>query len=118
DAGDKFYCVDSLKKAEQAADQRRNREREEQLAQPKASLDRMFSQLADMEVKEIRIVLKADVQGSVDVLKSEIEKVANDEVKCRVIHAAVGGITESDILLANASNAVIVGFNVIANAKG
>ncbi len=118
DAGDKFYCADTLKKAEQAAEQRRHREREEQLAQPKATLDSMFSQIADKDLAEILIVLKADVQGSVDVLKHEIEKVANDEVKCRVIHAAVGGITESDILLANASSAVIVGFNVIANAKG
>ncbi|MFG0306304.1 MAG: translation initiation factor IF-2 [Phycisphaerales bacterium JB040] len=120
DAGDKFFCVETLKKAEQAAQQRRDREREEQLSQPKMTLDRMFSEMSDADMKEIRVVLKADVQGSVDVLKNEIEKVAsdNEEVKVRVIHAAVGGITESDILLANASQAVIVGFNVIANAKG
>ncbi len=118
DAGDKFYCVGSLKEAEKAAEQRRERERLEQLAQPKVTLDSMFSQMADSELKEILVVLKADVQGSVDVLKSEIEKVSGDEVKVRVIHSAVGGITESDILLANASNAVIIGFNVIANAKG
>jgi translation initiation factor IF-2 len=118
DAGDKFYCVGSLKEAEKAAEQRRDRERLEQLAQPKVTLDSMFSQMADSELKEILVVLKADVQGSVDVLKSEIEKVSGDEVKVRVIHNAVGGITESDILLANASNAVIIGFNVIANAKG
>jgi translation initiation factor IF-2 len=120
DAGDKFYCVTSLKEAEKAAEQRRDRERHEQLAQPAPTLDRMFSQMAEADVKEILVVLKADVQGSVDVLKSEIEKVGMEstEVKVRVIHAAVGGITESDILLANASKAVIVGFNVIANAKG
>ncbi|MFI4898273.1 MAG: translation initiation factor IF-2, partial [Phycisphaerales bacterium JB059] len=118
DAGDKFYCVDTLKKAEQAAEQRRHSEREKQLAQPKLTLDRMFDQMAEKELKEIRIVLKADVQGSVDVLKNEIEKVSGDEVKVRVIHNAVGGITESDILLADASDAIIVGFNVIANAKG
>jgi len=118
DAGDKFYCVDTLKKAEQAAEQRRHREREKQLAQPKLTLDRMFDQMAEAALKEIRVVLKADVQGSVDVLKTEIEKVSGDEVKVRVIHAAVGGITDSDILLADASRAVIVGFNVIANAKG
>ena len=118
DAGDKFYCVGSLKEAEKAADQRRERERLEQLAQPKVTLDSMFSQMAESELKEILVVLKADVQGSVDVLKSEIEKVSGEEVKVRVIHSAVGGITESDILLANASNAVIIGFNVIANAKG
>ncbi len=118
DAGDKFYCVDTLKKAEQAAEQRRHSEREKQLSQPKLTLDRMFDQMAEAALKEIRVVLKADVQGSVDVLKSEIEKVSGDEVKVRVIHAAVGGITDSDILLADASQAVIVGFNVIANSKG
>jgi translation initiation factor IF-2 len=120
DAGDKFYCVPSLKEAEKAAEQRRERERQEQLAQPKATLDRMFSQLADRDLKEILVVLKADVQGSVDVLKNEIEKVGqeSDEVKVRVIHEAVGGITESDILLADASKGVIIGFNVIANSKG
>jgi translation initiation factor IF-2 len=120
DAGDKFYCVSSLKEAEKAAEQRRDRERQEQLAQPKATLDRMFSQMADRDLKEILVVLKADVQGSVDVLRSEIEKVGSEstEVKVRVIHAAVGGITESDILLADASKGVIIGFNVIANAKG
>ncbi|MFG0244683.1 MAG: translation initiation factor IF-2 [Phycisphaerales bacterium JB052] len=118
DAGDKFYCVGSLKEAEKAAEQRRERERETQLSQPKLTLDNMFSQIAEMDLKEILVVLKADVQGSVDVLRSEIEKVGNEEVKVRVIHSAVGGITESDILLAEASKAIIIGFNVIANAKG
>ncbi|MFG0313811.1 MAG: translation initiation factor IF-2 [Phycisphaerales bacterium] len=118
DAGDKFYCVGSLKEAEKAADQRRERERESALSQPKLTLDNMFSQIAEKDLQEILVVLKADVQGSVDVLRSEIEKVGNDEVKVRVIHSAVGGITESDILLAEASRAIIIGFNVIANAKG
>lgn len=118
DAGDKFYCVASLKEAEKAADQRRERERETALAQPKLTLDNMFTQIAERDLQEILVVLKADVQGSVDVLRSEIEKVGNDEVKVRVIHSAVGGITESDILLAEASRAIIIGFNVIANAKG
>jgi translation initiation factor IF-2 len=118
DAGDKFYCLGSLKEAEKAAEQRREREREALLAIPKLTLDNMFTQIADTDLKEILVVLKADVQGSVDVLKSEIEKVGNDEVKVRVIHQAVGGITESDIVLAEASKAIIIGFNVIANAKG
>lgn len=118
DAGDKFYCLSSLKEAEKAADQRRERERETMLAQPKLTLDNMFTQIADQDLKEILVVLKADVQGSVDVLKSEIEKVGNEEVKVRVIHQAVGGITESDIVLAEASKAIIIGFNVIANSKG
>jgi translation initiation factor IF-2 len=117
DAGDKFYVADSLKKAEDAAQQRRDRERAAQLAQPKVTLDTLFSQMAESDVKEILIVLKADVQGSVDVLKNEIERVSTPEVKVRVIHAAVGGITESDVLLADASKAIIIGFNVIASGK-
>ena len=118
DAGDKFYCLSSLKEAEKAAEQRREREREALLAIPKLTLDNMFTQIADSDLKEILVVLKADVQGSVDVLKSEVQKVGNEEVKVRVIHQAVGGITESDILLAEASKAIIIGFNVIANSKG
>lgn len=117
DAGDKFFVASSLKDAQNAAEQRRSREREEQLAQPAMTLDRMFSQMAEAELKEILVVLKADVQGSVDVLKNEIEKVSTDEIKVRVIHAAVGGVTESDVLLAEASKAVIVGFNVIPSGK-
>lgn len=116
-AGDKFYIVDSLKKAEQAAQERRDREREAQLSQPKVTLDTMFSRMAEAELKEILVVLKADVQGSVDVLRHEIEKVSGDEIKVRVLHAAVGGITESDVLLAEASGAIIVGFNVIPSGK-
>ena len=117
DAGDKFYIVDSLKKAQEAAEQRRDRERETQLAQPKVTLDTLFSQMAQSQLKEICIVLKADVQGSIDVLRAEIEGISTDEVKIRVIHAAVGGITESDTLLADASDAIIVGFNVIASPR-
>jgi translation initiation factor IF-2 len=117
DAGDKFYIVDSLRKAQEAAEQRRDRERLAQLAQPKLTLDRLFTQMAEAEVKEILVVLKAAEQGTVDVLRSEIEKVATPEVKVRVLHAAVGGITESDVLLGDASRAVIIGFNVIASGK-
>ena len=117
DAGDKFYIVDSLKKAQEAAEQRRHRERETQLAQPKVTLDSLFTQMADKDLKEILVVLKAAEQGTVDVLKGEIEKVRTAEVKVRVLHAAVGGITESDVLLADASKAVIIGFNVIPSGK-
>ncbi|HYE02540.1 MAG TPA: translation initiation factor IF-2, partial [Phycisphaerales bacterium] len=117
DAGDKFFVADSLKEASEAAEQRRLRERQAQLAQPKVTLDSLFSQMKEGELKEMLIVLKADVQGSVDVIKSEIEKVSGAEVKVRVIHAAVGGITESDVLLAAASKAIIIGFNVIPSGK-
>lgn len=117
DAGDKFFVTDTLKKAEQAAEQRRERERHEQLAQPKVTLDSLFSQMAEVGLKEILVVLKADVQGSVDVIRNEIEKISSPEVKVRVLHAAVGGITESDVILAEASKAIIVGFNVIPSGK-
>ncbi len=117
DAGDKFFVVDTLKKAQEAAEQRRHREREQELSQPKVTLDSLFSKMAETDLKEILIVLKADVQGSVDVLKNEIEKVATDEVRSRVLHAQVGGITESDVILAEASRAIIVGFNVIPSSK-
>lgn len=117
DAGDSFFTTDSLKKAQEAAEQRRSREREAQLAQPKVTLDSLFTQMKDKDVKEIMIVLKAAEQGTVDVLKSECEKIATDEVKVRVLFAGVGGITESDIVLAEASKAIVVGFNVIASGK-
>ncbi len=117
DAGDPFYVVDSLKKAQEAAEQRRERVRDSQLAKPKVTLDSMLSQMQNAGLKEILIVLKADVQGSVDVLRQEIEKVSGDEVKVRVLHAAVGGITESDVILAEASKAIIIGFNVIPSGR-
>lgn len=116
-AGDKFYVVDSLKKAQEAAEQRRHRERETELAQPKLTLDNMFAQMADADIKEIRVVIKAAEQGTLDVLKSQAEKVSTPEVKVRVLESAIGGITESNVLLAQASQAVIIGFNVIPSGK-
>lgn len=124
DAGDKFFVTSSLKQAEEAAEQRRQRERHTALAQPKLTLDSLFSQIqqtqstgTEQEIKEIKIVLKTDQQGTVDVLKSECEKIKTEEVKVRVIDAAVGGITESNVLLADASRAIIIGFNVIPSGK-
>ncbi len=117
DAGDRFYVVDSLKKAQEAAEQRHRREREQELAAPKVTLDSFFSQIAQKTTKEILVVLKAAEQGTVDVLKHECEKIKTEEVKVRVLHAAVGGITESDVVLAEASKAIIIGFNVIPSGK-
>jgi translation initiation factor IF-2 len=126
DAGDKFYVTTSLKQAEEAADQRRQRERHTALAQPKLTLDSLFSQMQQSQpggegketvVKEIKIVLKTDQQGTVDVLRSECEKIKTEEVKVRVLDAGVGGITESNVLLADASRAIIIGFNVIPSGK-
>jgi translation initiation factor IF-2 len=116
-AGDAFFVTETLRQAEEAAEQRRIRDRETALHQPKVTLDSLFSQMKDATVKEILVVLKADVQGSVDVIKNQIEKLSSAEVKVRVLHAAVGGITESDVVLADASKAVIVGFNVIPANK-
>jgi translation initiation factor IF-2 len=116
-AGDKFFVVDNLRKAQDAAEQRRQKERERELAQPKVTLDNMFDSLRDADVKELLLVIKADVQGSVDVIKHAVEKVSTDAVKVRVLMAAAGGITESDVNLAAASRAVIMGFNVIASGK-
>ncbi len=113
DAGDKFYVVDSLQKAQTIAEQFRDRERQKQLAsQTKVTLDNFADQLKAGALKELRVVLKADVQGSIDVLKKSLEELGNAEVGVRVLHAGVGGITESDVLLADASDAVVIGFHV------
>ncbi|QDU71221.1 translation initiation factor IF-2 [Mucisphaera calidilacus] len=113
DAGDRFYVTGTLKQAEDVAKQTRDRERETQLAsKTKVTLDNFADTLKAGQVNLLRVVLKADVQGSLDVLRESLEKLGNDEVAVRVIHAAVGGITESDVLLADASEAVVVGFQV------
>jgi len=117
DAGDKFFVVDSLRKAQEAAENRLRRERETALAAPKVTLDTFFTQISDQDVKEILVVLKADLQGTVDVIKAQCEKVSTPEIKIRVLHSAIGGINESDVGLAEASRAVIIGFNVIPSGK-
>jgi len=119
DAGDKFYVVESLKQAQEAAEQRVQRERQAVLAAPKLTLDSLFSQIqsSEGEAKEIRVILKTDQQGTVDVLKTECEKIKTEEVRVRVIDSAVGGITESNVLLAEASKAIVIGFNVIPSGK-
>ena len=117
DPGDRFFIVKTLKKAEQAAEQRRDDERQAQLAQPKMTLDSMFATMKEQELKELRVVLKADVQGSIDAIKKSIEDISTNEIRIRVLHTAVGGVTESDVMLANASDAIVFGFNVIPSAK-
>jgi len=113
DAGDKFYITDTLKKAEDVAKQYREAERQLQLAsQTRVTLDNFAETIKAGTIKDLRVVLKADVQGSIDVLKKSLEELGNDEVAVRVLHAAVGGITESDVLLADASDAIVLGFHV------
>ncbi len=111
-AGDEFNAVEDEKMARALAEQRRAAQRDRELnVTSKANLDDLFAQISD-GVKELNIVVKADVGGSVEAVKSSLEKLSNDEVKVKTIHSAVGGITEGDVMLAAASNAIIVGFNV------
>jgi translation initiation factor IF-2 len=115
DAGDKFYVTDTLQKAEQIAKHFREVERHNQLAsQTKVTLDTFADHLQSGHTQDLRVVLKADVQGSIETLKKSLEELGNDEVAVRVLHAAVGGVTESDVLLADASDAVVIGFHVVA----
>ncbi|MBQ8523520.1 MAG: translation initiation factor IF-2 [Clostridia bacterium] len=111
-AGDEFNAVEDERMARELADQRREKAKEELFkANAKVNLDDLFSQIAE-GTKELSVIVKADVGGSAEAVKASLEKLSNEEVKVRVIHSAVGGITESDVMLAAASNAIIVGFNV------
>ena len=111
-AGDEFNAVKDERMARELADKRRNEAKEEVFkANARASLNDLFAQISD-GVKELNVIVKADVGGSVEAVKQSLEKLSNDEVKVRVIHGAAGGIREGDVMLAAASNAIIVGFNV------
>lgn len=115
DAGDKFFVTDSLKRAEEVAMQYRETERQQTLAsKTKVTLDNFADAVAAGNIKDLRVVIKADVQGSIETLTSSLEKMGNNEVTVKVLHAAVGGITEGDVLLADASDAIILGFHVTA----
>ncbi len=112
-AGDTFNAVEDERLARELVDQRKHEQKQEQFnAYRKVTLDNLFSQIAEGEIKELPIIVKADVQGSVEAVKQSLEKLSNNEVRVRVIHGAVGAVKESDVMLANASNAIIVGFNV------
>lgn len=112
-AGDTFDAVSDEKLARELVEQRKREAKEEEFKQyQKVTLDNLFSSISQGEMKELNIIVKADVQGSVEAVKQNVEKLSNDEVKVKVIHGSVGAINESDVMLANASNAIIVGFNV------
>ena len=112
-AGDLFYVVEDDKLARNVADKNKEAFREQNLNQThKLSLDDLFNKIQEGEVKEINIIIKADVQGSIEALKQSLERLSNEEVRITVIHKGVGAITESDVMLASASNAIIIGFNV------
>ena len=111
-SGDEFNAVEDERMARELADQRRAKAKEEVFkANARANLNDLFAQISD-GVKELNIIVKADVGGSVEAVKQSLEKLSNEEVKVRVIHGAAGGIREGDVMLAAASNAIIVGFNV------
>lgn len=112
-AGDEFYAVADERMARELAEQRKH---EHKMASgnenQKVTLEGLFSQIQQGELKDLNIIVKADVQGSAEAVKTSLEKLSNDEVRVRVIHSAVGAINESDVMLASTSNAIIVGFNV------
>ena len=117
-AGDAFDAVSDEKLARELVEQRKQAIKEEQFnAQQKVTLDHLFASLKEGELKDLNVIVKADVQGSVEAVKQSLEKLSNDEVRVRVIHGAAGGITDSDVMLANASNAIIIGFNVRPEAE-
>ncbi|WP_347490863.1 translation initiation factor IF-2 [Desulfoscipio sp. XC116] len=113
-AGELFYTVEDEKFGKQIIDERfiKKREEELKLTAPKVTLDDLFNQIQEGQVKELGIIIKADVQGSVEAVRQALEQIGTDEVRVNVIHGGVGAVTESDIMLASASNAIVIGFNV------
>ena len=115
--GDTFNAVTDERLARELVEQLRHEKKEAEFnAQTKVTLDNLFDQMKLGEVKELKIIVKADVQGSVEAVRQSLEKLSNEEVRVNIIHGAVGAVNESDVMLANASNAIIVGFNVRPDA--
>ena len=111
--GDIFNVVSDERLARELVEQRLSEQKEQQFnAQTKVTLDNLFDQMKEGDMKELKIIVKADVQGSVEAVRQSLEKLSNEEVRVNIIHGAVGAVSESDVMLANASNAIIVGFNV------
>jgi translation initiation factor IF-2 len=118
EAGDTFVAVQDDQKARQVAEHRRSKQREAEMAKTaKVSLDDLYQQIQTGAVKELKVVLKADVQGSVEAMGEALRRLSSEDVRLTVLHGSVGGITESDVLLASASNAVVIGFNVRPEPK-
>ena len=113
EAGEIFYEVDDEKTAKHLIERRKRQEREKSInAISKVSLNDLFSQIEKNKLKQLNLIVKADVQGSVEAVTNSLEKISNDEVKVKVIHSNVGGVTESDVTLAKVANAIIIAFNV------
>ena len=118
-AGEPFYCLgDDINRAKNAAEQNKTQMREDSLAQrSQVTLENLFSQIEAGSVKELKLIIRADVAGSVEVLRKHLLELSVDEVKINILHGAAGGITEGDVILAEASNAIIIGFNVVADER-
>jgi len=113
DAGDDFYVVADERMARTLVEQRKHESKMKRAAETqKVTLENLFSQIQEGEMKRLNVIVKADVQGSAEAVKASLQKISNEEVKVQVIHCAVGAISESDVMLASTSNAIIVGFNV------
>ncbi len=118
EAGEVFYAITDEKVAKQLVEKRKFKQKEQQYkATSKVTLEDLFTQIKAGKVKDLNIIVKADVQGSVEAVKQSLEKLSNEEVRVRTIHGAVGAITESDVTLAQVSNAIIIGFNVRPGAN-
>ena len=116
EAGDRFYCLQDINRAKDAAEENKTRDREHSLAErTQVTLDNLFNQIEAGKTETLNIIIRADVQGSVDVLKKYLSDLSTEEVKINILHAATGGITEGYVVLAEASNAIIIGFNVISD---
>ena len=112
-AGDHFNAVEDERMARELVEERKIKERDESVQIPlKSPLTTFFAHIREGEIKDLNIILKADVQGSAEALKASLEKLSNEEVRVRVIHCAVGAISEWDILLASTASAIVIGFNV------
>ncbi len=117
-AGDSIFAVEEAKLSTLVANERKNKEREEMIKQSqKVSLDDLFSKVSSGDLKNLNIIVKADVQGSVEAVKQSLIELSNEEVKVNVIHSAVGAISETDVSLADSSNSIIIGFNVRPDSK-
>ncbi|MEG1718971.1 MAG: translation initiation factor IF-2 [Clostridia bacterium] len=117
-AGDTFFCVENERMAREVVEQRKQAEKDEKYkdAGQKVTLDDLFDQIKQGEVKPLNLIVKADVAGSVEAIRTSLEKLSNEEVKVTVIHGGVGAINESDVMLATASGAIVIGFNVRPDA--
>ncbi|MEK7700045.1 MAG: translation initiation factor IF-2, partial [Planctomycetota bacterium] len=118
EAGDKFFAVKDIAKAREIAQERQQIQRETSLTKYQhVTLDSLYTKIAEGKVKEIKVILKADFKGSVEVLKKALEELSNSEIRVKILHCGVGGISESDVLLADASDALVIGFHVATEDK-